>query len=144
MIEHKIFDKAAEWVHTKAYPGLLECLDTGELRQAFEALATVAEDANSTFLIPDLFPGIDLDVLYVHDLENTGAQRTASLSSDAALPGLSARALAAIGSALDAELRVSGNDMVRYREGGAEIIVSRPQVRSHVLKATGTTLLTKP
>ncbi|MGK9007677.1 hypothetical protein ACR6JC_24350, partial [Citrobacter europaeus] len=100
-----------------------------EIREAFEALAMVAKDATSTFLIPDLFPSVDLDVLYVYGAEE-GSPATATENSgpDIAL-GLSAQALTAIGSALSAEMQVTGTDMVRYQTANAEIIVSRPGVR---------------
>jgi len=143
MIGHKIFDHAAAWVHERNVPSIGEAVPVSEIREAFEALAMVAKDATSTFLIPDLFPSVDLDVLYVYGAEE-GSPATATENSgpDIAL-GLSAQALTAIGSALSAEMQVTGTDMVRYQTANAEIIVSRPGVRPLVLQATGTTLLTK-
>ncbi len=144
MIECNDFDHAAQWVHERIPGQMAGVMHESELQQAFGALALAAKDANSTFLIVDLFPGVALDVLYVHDIEGVDGNKQATQNSASALtPGLSAQALTAIGTAVDHEMNTSGSDMVRYRIDGAEIIVSRPSVRSLVLQATGTMLLTK-
>ena len=143
MIGHKIFDHAATWVHERSVPSIGEAVPVSEIREAFEALAMAARDATSTFLIPDLFPGVNLDVLYVYGAEEVGPATATQNSAPDIAPGLSAQALTAIGSALSTEMQSTGTDMVRYQAPNAEIIVSRPSVRPIVLQATGTTLLTK-
>lgn len=60
MIEREFFDKAAEWVHGRFSPGAGKTQFLDELREAFEALYVAASSAQSTFLIPNLFPGIEL------------------------------------------------------------------------------------
>jgi len=142
MIEHDVFEHAAKWVHARIPQEMANSVHIRELVDAFSALAAVTDAATSTFLIPDLFPDVALDVLYVHNI--AGADKLTSVGDPAKnlFPGLSAIALTAIGTAVIREMETTNSDMVRHELYGAEIIVSRPSVRHLVLQATGTTLLT--
>ena len=144
MIEPKFFDSAATWVCSRADRDPQASAPAPEVAQALMSLAMAVEHAQSTFLIVDLFPGEDLEVLFVHDIDAASAELGATQNSGPALlPGLSVRALAAIGSALRREMHATKSDMVRYPGEGAEVIVFCPQVRELVLQATGVTLLTQ-
>lgn len=143
MIDQKKIQTMCHWVQERVSDELVGTYAMGELQQTFTTLATVAEDAQSTFLIPDLFPGIKLNVLYIHNVE--GSPKKSALLSTATTwtPGLSAHALSAIGEAVSKELQAKGCDMLSCAMDGAEIILFEPQVQPLVLQATGTTLLTQ-
>ena len=142
MIEHEVFEHAAKWVHARIPQEMGDSVHSRELVDAFSALAAITETATSTFLIPDLFPDVALDVLYVHDIASPNKLTSVGDPANNLFPGLSASALTAIGTAVIREMETTNSDMVRHELDGAEIIVSRPGVRHLILQATGTTLLT--
>ncbi len=136
------FDKAVIWVQERISDELAKTVSADELKLTFSALNSLQTRASGTFLIPSLFPNVPLETLYVHDI---GKRHYDTGGSHTMLPpaNISPAALTAIGSAIMKELKSSGNDMVHYPlDGNAEVIVFLPSVRSTVLHATGTTLLT--
>lgn len=141
MIDQKKIQTMCHWVQERISDEFVENVEADELHQTFAALATVAGDAQSTFLIPDLFPGIKLNVLYIHNIDGPASKSALPNSATAWAPGLSARALSAIGHAVSNALQETGSDMLSCAIDGAEIIVFVPRVQSLVLQATGTTLL---
>lgn len=143
MIDQKNFSTMAKWVRERIPDEPTQAVSDEELRQTLTALTAVAEEANATFLIPDLFPGIQLDVLYVASGDAVEATKAVENQGRSLVGGLSSKALTAIGQAVTHELSSIGCDMVTYKADGAEIIVFKPEVRPLVLQATGTTLLTR-
>lgn len=143
MMDQKNIQDMCKWVYERIPEEIVKNIGVDELRQTVAALAVAAGDAQSTFLIPDLFPGFKLNVLYIHDIEGTPSQSAMESSTTTWTPGLSARALGAIGSAVSSELHAKGCDMLRCAIDGAEVIVFQPHVQPLVLQATGTTLLTQ-
>lgn len=144
MIDQKKIQTMCLWVQERISDEFIENVEANELHLTFTALATVAGYAQSTFLIPDLFPGINLSVLYIHNVDGPTSKGVLSNSATTLVPGLSVRALSAIGHAFSNELQKTGCDMFSWEYDGAEIIVYAPHVQSLVLQATGTTLLTQP
>ena len=136
------FDKAVSWVQERIPAALARAVSANDLTSAFDALSALPARASATFLIPDLFPGVSLETLYVHDVGKHSSD--AGVSDTMTRPGsVSPLALTAIGTAIAKELQDTGTDMVHYPlDGEAEVIVFIPDVRSTVLHATGTTLLT--
>lgn len=133
------FDNAASWVLDRMSRDLVKTVSSNDLINAFAGLKALSAKASATFLIPDLFPGVPLEMLFVHDTCNTNRSK----SETAVLGEISPLALTAIGSAIMTELQSTNTDMVQYPLGGeAEVIVFLPASRSTVLHATGTTLLT--
>ncbi len=136
------FDKSVGWVQERIPGDLARAVSTADLKSAFHALSALPDRASATFLVPDLFPGVSLETLYVH---NSSSHSSDGWVSDTMMqPGsVSPMALTAIGTAIAKELQDTGTDMVHYPlDGGSEVIVYTPDVRSTVLHATGTTLLT--
>lgn len=136
------FDKAVIWVQERISDELANTVSASDLKNTLAALNSMQTRASGTFLIPSLFPDVPLETLYVHDI---GKRHYDTGGSHTMLPpeNISPAALTAIGTAIMKELNSSGNDMVHYPlDGEAEVIVFLPRVRSTVLHATGTTLLT--
>lgn len=138
------FDTAADWVNSRIPSVLAHPTLTNEIEHAFAMLNTLILKAKATFLIPDLFPGVALEVLYIHnDVDRSidvGINDT--LSSLREEGQLAPSALTAIGTAIAKEMQASRTDTVRYPVNDESlVIVFLPEVRSVVLQATGTTLL---
>lgn len=135
------FDTAAAWVQSRIPADLATQVSKKEIENAFSAMSALIPKAKATFLIPDLFPGVTLEVLYVH---NRTEHSTDIKINDTAIRALSltVSALKAIGMAIEKEMRDSNNEIVHYPlSDESEIVVFLPEVRSVVLQATGTTLL---
>lgn len=113
-------------------------VSANDLTSAFDALSALPARASATFLIPDLFHGVSLETLYVRDVDKHSSD--AVVSDTMTRPGfVSPLTLTAIAK----ELQDTGTEMIHYPlDGEAEKIVFIPDVRSTVLHATGTTLLT--
>lgn len=62
------FDKAVSWVQERIPADLARAVSANDLTSAFDALSALPARASATFLIPDLFPGVLLETLYVHDV----------------------------------------------------------------------------
>lgn len=138
------FDTAADWVNSRIPPVLAHPTLTSEIEHAFAMLNTLILKAKATFLIPDLFPGVALEVLYIH----YAIDRSIDMGINDTLSALREEgqlapvALTAIGTAIAKEMQTSATDTVRYPVNDESlVIVFLPEVRSVVLQATGTTLL---
>lgn len=138
MIERAIIDNATEWLMPRIPSALASTVAKADI---VEALITLSELPNvaATFLIPDLFPKIDLEVLYVHDIDSSIKDVIQKQKTD---ERCSVPALTAIGAAIRNEMVVTGTEVMTFKPDGlAELIVFPPRVRAAVLHATGTTLL---
>lgn len=139
------FDMAAEWVNSHLPSTFGSPSINSEIEHAFAMLNALITKAEATFLIPDLFPGVALEVLYLHDsnhpsIDHDIEESLAVLRSEGVL---TASALTLIGSAIEHEMKKTGTDTVRYLvRDKSMVIVFVPAVRSVVLQATGTTILT--
>ncbi len=131
------FDKAVAWVQARIPDDV--AVSSGTLQLALQALDALSRRASATFLIPDLFPGVALETLYLHD----GCKHCNDTSPTNTVPtGISPGAMTAIGTAILSELRSQKTELLTCPlEGNTEVIVFIPEIRSVVLKATGTTLL---
>lgn len=113
----------------------------GEIAEALSALHSLAAKCRAAIMVPDLFPGSQLETIFIPAASGDGVSPIGStkLLNEARV---TVPALSAIGAALSAELERTGNDMVRYEfDDGAEAIAYLPEVRGTVLQATGLVLL---
>jgi len=133
-------DAAVGWVQSRIPSSLACAVSAGELANAIGLLSALPERTTGTVLIPDLFPGVPLETLYVHA---TGKKHTQHMPLQETCndTGL-CMALTAIGTAIAKELQDTKNDMCRHElDDGAAVFVFLPEVRPTVLQATGTALL---
>lgn len=141
MIRAKI-DNAADWVKSRISHMPEPQASKSDIAGTLTTLNKLISEAEATFLVPDLFPLVRLETLYVHGCESTPSEPNASPligSQDKA----TAMALTAIGTAIVREMEQSGTNLLRFPLPNAcEVVVFLPEARSLVLQVTGTTLLT--
>ena len=136
------FDSAALWVLSKLEAqGVEGSTSLAQLAQALAALENLAQFCKIPLLVTGMMPGSTLEVLV---LPVCGSGVAGQVGHQHALPGnrLPAGALKSIGRAVQRELESCHSDIVQtVLEGGCEVLVFRPDVRLHVLTATGLTLI---
>ena len=136
-----VFNSAASWVCQRQNFTMQPSVPEGEIAEALSALHSLAAKCRAAIMVPDLFPGSQLETIFIPAASGDAVSPTGStnLLNEARV---TVPALSAIGSALSAELERTGNDMVRYEfDDGAEAIAYLPDVRGTVLQATGLVLL---
>lgn len=136
-----VFDSAASWVCQRQNFTMQPSVSEGEIAVALSALHSLAAKCRAAIMVPDLFPGSQLETIFIPAASGDAVSPTGStnLLNEARV---TVPALSAIGSALSTELERTGNDMVRYEfDDGAEAIAYLPDVRGTVLQATGLVLL---
>jgi hypothetical protein len=135
-----VFDNAANWVCQRQTITSQQSVPEAEIAQTISTLHALAGRCQAAVMVPDLFPGNELEMLFIP--AQAGPQATPSPSSSLLSPKATTAALGVIGAALCSEFDRTGQDMARYEFGdGAIAIVYLPKVRSTVLQATGLVLL---
>jgi hypothetical protein len=117
---NKNLDAIVGWVQSRSPSSLAYTVSASELASAIGLLSALPERATSTVLIPDLFPNVPLEMLYVHAARKKHNRYTPlqEIHNDTNL----SVALTAIGAAIAKELRDTGNDMCHHQfDDGAEV-----------------------
>lgn len=135
-----VFNHAAKWVNQRQNVVLHPAVPEAAIAEALSGLHSTAGKCLAAVMIPDLFPGSRLEVIYTPPASNNNlSPGSIAISSD---HRITTDALSAIGAALTNELENAGNDMVLYElDGGAQAIAYFPEARDTVLQATGLVLL---
>jgi hypothetical protein len=122
--------------------GMAPSITESEIAGVIQTLHELVRKCEASIMVPDLFPGSKLEVLYIPSDNKNAA--VAQQTGNAALAGtpITTAALRVIGRALEAKLSSCENDMVVYEfDDGAKVIAYLPEVRNTVLQAVGLTLL---
>jgi len=140
-----IFEQAAHWVHSQAQSTSAIAATAPEIADAISTLHVLIGKCAVPMMVPDLFPGIALETVYVPKSNTRDDVKTSSSGEfNTGTSRVTAPALSAIGAAIVAQLERTGEDMVLYEfDDGARAIAYLPQVRDTVLTATGLVLLSE-
>jgi predicted regulator of Ras-like GTPase activity (Roadblock/LC7/MglB family) len=133
------FNNAASWVHSNQTIAMSSQVPDEDIARALSALHATAMQCQASVMIPDLFPGSEIEILFIPALEG---RTTSTVVSANVANAISTTALSAIGSALAAEMERTGTNMARYEfDNSSQAIAYQRCVRGTVLKATNLVLL---
>ena len=136
-------EQIAHWVHQRRNLGISDSVAPDDISETIQALIEGALACKVALMMPNLFPGCELEILYIP--ADTLCTVTSKASAEDFNKGgrrITPAALSAIGYALVGQLAAAGNDMVEYKsDDGMQVIAFLPHVRRTVLQALGLSLL---
>lgn len=140
-MQSQTFEQLAQWVHQRRDLGATTTATPTDIAESIEALLNSVDGCKAAVMMPSLFPGSELEILYIP----ADTEEREQITSRHFVQGekrVVPEALSAIGYALVGQLKAAGNDMAEYKDDeGAQIIAFFPQVRDTVLQALGMSLL---